>query len=733
MRIDSPAFVAPGSRVQFALLTGLRTTVLMGAILALGEVVDLGTSSILLALSIAIASVGSSLLSFSRLTSRGFLLLCALGSGALIGGVKLLHQVPISSSTFVFSTYVLELHLTLLLIVALLGGISSWFFWRTRLFAPFEFLVANSAVLALFSGHHRLRLDRPQFVNTLAWNLNLTEPYVFACVGAVLALGSGWYLYAASSPLRPVRSSERPVQAIGRSRVASVVVWALLCIAVPLVLSRHIIVKLSDASSLTASGVGQEKKEGLSPLGFHSALGGTNQPAALVRFNTEYKENPFSPMLYLREGALSEFNGTEMVLAPATFDTDITRTDPTQSFQGEEDPTMVGRVKEEYSIYLLADHKSAFALDYPLTITQLKNPNPNRFRGAYKALSLAPTYKFGREDLQHYTVGDPRWTPEIRSHYLKTHPDVRYRSLAESIVSGLTSPIEEAFSITEFLSKESTYTLTPNHEPDPNGDQVAPYLFGDLRGYCVHFAHATVYMLRSLGIPARIGTGYLTDLSQAKDGHILLRMSDRHAWAEIFVRELGWIPLDTKPDKVESHADTQVDMKLLEELMSMLEPDQEILPKESSADEEGLKGEDRWSLPSRSTVLLSLFCCIGVLLALKVYIRYGWKLSSDPGRKLTRWYLASLSHMYDTGVRRNRGETRQEFSLRASSIVGAPVLNATEAFNEVAYRAALGKSRPIDELILKESASLRVLPLWKRVLSFFNPSSIWYFCGGGRW
>ena len=38
---------------------------------------------------------------------------------------------------------------------------------------------------------------------------------------------------------------------------------------------------------------------------------------------------------------------------------------------------------------------------------------------------------------------------------------------------------------------------------------TAAFLFGNFTGYCVHSAHASVYLWRSLGLPARIGTGYL--------------------------------------------------------------------------------------------------------------------------------------------------------------------------------------------------------------------------------
>jgi hypothetical protein len=484
------------------------------------------------------------------------------------------------------------------------------------------------------------------------------------------------------------------------------------------------------------NGVGQSSGEGMSPLGFSSALGSSNQPAALVRLEADYRDNPHSPMLYLRETALSKFNGLEMVQAAPTFDTDVSGSDPREPFEGREDDSLTQRSPLPHAAYLLAEHKLAFAVDFPLTIRPLKNPNPSKFKGAFRAYSLAPAYPKG--SLIGRPVGDPRWTPAERDHYLKTHPDPRYHQLAQKIAGLETDSIARASAFVAYLSKQSIYTLTPNHTVEKGADQTAPYLFGDMRGYCVHFAHAMVYLLRALGIPARIGTGYLTDLSQAKDGHILLRMSDRHAWAEVYVTAIGWVPFDIQPERVESHADTQVDFKLLEELMGLLEPGEEILPKELTQDEVGFERDWEFSLPAinRYHLLGTLALALVFVILFKTYIRYSWMWTSQTRKRALSSYRAVALSLVDHGFERAVGETRLEFAERVSATLGEKTLSLAQFLTQLAYEPTNAPSVPsatIDTARVHDAAVVSKLPIGKRLRAWVSMRSLRACITGKGW
>jgi transglutaminase-like putative cysteine protease len=68
-------------------------------------------------------------------------------------------------------------------------------------------------------------------------------------------------------------------------------------------------------------------------------------------------------------------------------------------------------------------------------------------------------------------------------------------------------------------------------------------LLHNRRGVCQDFAHLAVGCLRSMGLAARYVSGYLETLPPP--GQARLVGSDAsHAWAEVFVPELGWVGID---------------------------------------------------------------------------------------------------------------------------------------------------------------------------------------------
>ena len=271
------------------------------------------------------------------------------------------------------------------------------------------------------------------------------------------------------------------------------------------------------------------------------------------------------------------------------------------------------------------------------------------------------------------------------------------------------------------------YTLSPGHDVEPEDDPVAPFLFGDKRGYCVHFAHAMTYMLRALGVPARVGTGYLTDLSQSKDGHILLRMSDRHAWAEVYVQKKGWLPFDVQPEKVESHADSAVDMELLEELMSKLEPGEEILPESTLEGEENVYQTPAIYIPSIAEISIALGVVLILFVGLKLFLVFGWYLTASSDSALRRAYISLASQLLDLGFPRHVGETRTEYRERLKRQYGLEMSAMINALNEAKYgtKADLGLSlSDVRAMQRSDKQLLKDFPWWKRVLAFLSPASL---------
>ncbi|GJI98771.1 protein-glutamine gamma-glutamyltransferase [Duganella caerulea] len=85
------------------------------------------------------------------------------------------------------------------------------------------------------------------------------------------------------------------------------------------------------------------------------------------------------------------------------------------------------------------------------------------------------------------------------------------------------------------------YTLQP---PLLGHDAVDDFLFGSKAGFCEHYAGAFVVLLRAMGVPARVVTGYQGGELNPVDGYLTIRQSDAHAWAEYWAAGVGWRRVD---------------------------------------------------------------------------------------------------------------------------------------------------------------------------------------------
>lgn len=86
------------------------------------------------------------------------------------------------------------------------------------------------------------------------------------------------------------------------------------------------------------------------------------------------------------------------------------------------------------------------------------------------------------------------------------------------------------------------YSLTP--PPLGQRNPIDDFLFRTRTGFCGHYASAFVDLMRAGGVPARVVTGYLGGRWNPYDGTFIVRQSDAHAWAEVWLRGRGWTRVD---------------------------------------------------------------------------------------------------------------------------------------------------------------------------------------------
>jgi transglutaminase-like putative cysteine protease len=92
-----------------------------------------------------------------------------------------------------------------------------------------------------------------------------------------------------------------------------------------------------------------------------------------------------------------------------------------------------------------------------------------------------------------------------------------------------------------FRREAFVYTLTP---PALGADGIDQFLFDTRRGFCEHYAGAFVFLMRAAGVPARVVTGYQGGERNSVDDYVVVRQSDAHAWAEVWLKGEGWRRVD---------------------------------------------------------------------------------------------------------------------------------------------------------------------------------------------
>ncbi|HVT32873.1 MAG TPA: DUF3488 and transglutaminase-like domain-containing protein [Rhodanobacteraceae bacterium] len=136
-----------------------------------------------------------------------------------------------------------------------------------------------------------------------------------------------------------------------------------------------------------------------------------------------------------------------------------------------------------------------------------------------------------------------RLDPQERSRALALPAgfDPKTHALAESWRSQRLDDDAIVRAALEMFRGSFTYTLNP---PLLGRDSIDDFLFSTQKGFCEHFASAFVVLMRAAGIPARVVTGFQGGTWNAAGGYLLVRNSDAHAWAEIWMPGRGWVRVD---------------------------------------------------------------------------------------------------------------------------------------------------------------------------------------------
>jgi protein-glutamine gamma-glutamyltransferase len=136
------------------------------------------------------------------------------------------------------------------------------------------------------------------------------------------------------------------------------------------------------------------------------------------------------------------------------------------------------------------------------------------------------------------SITDPQW------RQLPSELPGRVGDLARSVTASATTVEGKVSAIESYLRSHEKYELD-SPVPAVGTDAVDAFLFIDHVGFCEQFASAETVMLRTLGIPARVATGFGGNGVAASDGTSrTYRNEDAHAWVQVGLAGERWVDSD---------------------------------------------------------------------------------------------------------------------------------------------------------------------------------------------
>lgn len=276
----------------------------------------------------------------------------------------------------------------------------------------------------------------------------------------------------------------------------------------------------SQSTSTAVSGLSEE----MSP-GSLSSLSLSDEVAFRAQFDGPA---PKAATLYWRGPVLWDFDGRTWRMArTALLD------QPRHESAGE---------PVRYQVTLEANQSRwLFAIDLPRRV-----PIDAVLSADYQMLSRQPLRQRQRyrmeSDLRY--VLSRQESPQALQRALRLPPDGnrRARQLAGGFrarAHGARQVVEQA--LAHFRTERFFYTLVP---PELGAEPVDEFLFGTRRGFCEHYASSFVFLMRAAGVPARVVTGYLGGEVNPLGDYLIVRQSEAHAWAEVWLAGEGWVRID---------------------------------------------------------------------------------------------------------------------------------------------------------------------------------------------
>ncbi|PJJ21816.1 uncharacterized protein DUF4129 [Janthinobacterium sp. 67] len=314
----------------------------------------------------------------------------------------------------------------------------------------------------------------------------------------------------------------------------------MLALAIPLSALMFLAVPRVDGPLWGTAPEGAQARTGLSDSmqpGAIASLALSGDPVFTARFSTAI---PPQDQLYWRGVVLGDFDGATWTRRGANGRAPAGDSRIDIALEGQ---------PSHYEVTLQASgQRRIFALDVPRSIERLAG-NPYVVSSALEVLTIQPitsTVRYRVSSQSRYRL-QANLSPAQQRPWLALPAGSNPRSVAWARAlrghgaQALAPADAIAAVLGHFRRAPFRYTLQP---PLLGKHGVDEFLFGTQAGFCEHYAGSFVVLMRAMGIPARVVTGYQGGLRNGTDNSLTVRQSDAHAWSEVWLAGRGWVRVD---------------------------------------------------------------------------------------------------------------------------------------------------------------------------------------------
>lgn len=199
------------------------------------------------------------------------------------------------------------------------------------------------------------------------------------------------------------------------------------------------------------------------------------------------------------------------------------------------------------------DRAYSYQVVSPVLTSKVFLTNFDATQQAYLALAK----EHAREN--EYLRAEREYSRYVQETYTTIPTDLAYdvRPLANELTANYDTQLKKMQAIERYFRTEFTYSLDrvrlkrDDGKPASAADYINYFLFQNEKktGYCTLFASSMVSMVRSMGIPARVVSGYYVQpkMNDVDDYGVVLYDNDYHSWVEVYFDGMGWVSFEPTP------------------------------------------------------------------------------------------------------------------------------------------------------------------------------------------